>query len=85
MKKSHFIPAFLLSAALLSGLAGCKKETEYYNPNAQKHKLNCKQNIPHKLLQKNLLRHPLRLLLKKAPKLPLKNPLLPMLFPKNLL
>ena len=35
MKKSHFIPAFLLSAALLSGLAGCKKETEYYNPNAQ--------------------------------------------------
>ena len=34
MKKSHFIPAFLLSAALLSGLAGCKKETEYYNPNA---------------------------------------------------
>ena len=35
MKKSRFIPAFLLSAALLSGLAGCKKETEYYNPNAQ--------------------------------------------------
>ena len=35
MKKSRFIPAFLLSAALLSGLAGCKKETEYYNPNTQ--------------------------------------------------
>ena len=35
MKKSRFIPAFLLSAALFSGLAGCKKETEYYNPNAQ--------------------------------------------------
>ena len=35
MKKSRFIPAFLLSAVLLSGLAGCKKETEYYNPNAQ--------------------------------------------------
>lgn len=33
MKKFRLIPAFVLSAALLSGLAGCKKETEYYNPN----------------------------------------------------
>ena len=30
MKKFRLIPAFLLSAALLSGLTGCKKETEYY-------------------------------------------------------
>lgn len=35
MKKFRLIPAFLLSAALLSGLIGCKKETEYYNPNSQ--------------------------------------------------
>ena len=35
MKKFRLIPAFVLSAALLSGLAGCKKETEYYNPSAQ--------------------------------------------------
>ncbi len=35
MKKFRLIPAFLLSAALLSGLTGCKKETEYYNPNTQ--------------------------------------------------
>lgn len=35
MKKFRLIPAFLLSAALLSGLTGCKKETEYYNPSTQ--------------------------------------------------
>ena len=35
MKKFRLIPAFLLSAALFSGLTGCKKETEYYNPSTQ--------------------------------------------------
>ena len=35
MKKFRLIPAFVLSAALLSGLSGCKKETEYYNPSTQ--------------------------------------------------
>lgn len=35
MKKFRLIPAFVLSAALLTGLSGCKKETEYYNPSTQ--------------------------------------------------
>lgn len=33
MKKLHFIPAFILSSFLLTGLTGCDQQMQYYNPN----------------------------------------------------
>ena len=87
MKKYRFIPAFLLSAALLSGLAGCKKETEYYNPNAQTSSVTETQTElqTEPSTQASTEESTEASLLKKALRLQPKNPLLFLSFPKNLL